>query len=91
MSEITRIDVIAHQKIVPWPSRRQIEQDLLLCRTMASLFGDAFLKSQIAMRGGTLLHKAHLAPAARYKRGHRPCGVWRPARGSHQPSDSPSA
>lgn len=66
MSEITRIDVIAHQKIVPWPSRRQVEQDLLLCRAMAALFGDAFLKSQIAMRGGTLLHKAHLAPAARY-------------------------
>jgi len=33
---------------------------------MAALFNDKFLRSQIAMRGGTLLHKVHLAPAARY-------------------------
>lgn len=63
---ITRRDVIAHQAVVPWPSQLQVEQDLLLCRTMAALFADAFLQSQIAMRGGTLLHKVHLAPASRY-------------------------
>jgi len=45
---------------------RQVEQDLLLCRAMALLFNDKFLQTQIAMRGGTLLHKVHLAPAARY-------------------------
>jgi predicted nucleotidyltransferase component of viral defense system len=33
---------------------------------MVALFGDQFLSSQVAMRGGTLLHKVHLAPAARY-------------------------
>ena len=33
---------------------------------MAALFDDSFLSTQIAMRGGTLLHKVHLAPAARY-------------------------
>ncbi len=33
---------------------------------MAALFNDAFLHTQIAMRGGTLLHKVHLAPPARY-------------------------
>lgn len=33
---------------------------------MAALFEDPFLSAQIAMRGGTLLHKAHLAPASRY-------------------------
>jgi predicted nucleotidyltransferase component of viral defense system len=33
---------------------------------MAALFNDRFLRTQIAMRGGTLLHKVHLAPAARY-------------------------
>jgi predicted nucleotidyltransferase component of viral defense system len=31
-----------------------------------ALFDDAFLSRQIAMRGGTLLHKVHLAPASRY-------------------------
>jgi len=66
ITPITRRDVIAHQSVVPWPGQVQVEQDLWLCRTMAALFGDAFLRSQIAMRGGTLLHKVYLAPAARY-------------------------
>jgi predicted nucleotidyltransferase component of viral defense system len=63
---MTRRDVLAHQAFVPWPSQLQVEQDLLLCRAMAALFSDKFLCSQIAMRGGTLLHKVHLAPAVRY-------------------------
>lgn len=66
MNPLTRRDVIAHQAQVPWPHQRQVEQDLLLCRAMAALFNDKFLRSQIAMRGGTLLHKVHLAPASRY-------------------------
>ena len=33
---------------------------------MVALFTDEFLKSQVAMRGGTLLHKVHLAPPSRY-------------------------
>lgn len=66
MNPLTRRDVLAHQTVVSWPSLRQVEQDLLLCRAMAALFGDPFLKTQIAMRGGTLLHKVHLAPAVRY-------------------------
>lgn len=66
MNPLTRRDVLAHQALVPWPRQRQVEQDLLLCRAMAALFNDKFLRGQIAMRGGTLLHKVHLAPAARY-------------------------
>ena len=66
ITPITRRDVIAHQLVVPWPSQVQVEQDLLLCRAMVTLFDDAFLQGQIAMRGGTLLHKVHLAPASRY-------------------------
>jgi predicted nucleotidyltransferase component of viral defense system len=66
MTPLTRRDVLAHQAAVPWPSQRQVEQDLLLCRAMAALFNDGFLHTQIAMRGGTLLHKVHLAPPARY-------------------------
>jgi predicted nucleotidyltransferase component of viral defense system len=31
-----------------------------------ALFDDSFLQSQIAMCGGTLLHKVHLAPPSRY-------------------------
>ena len=66
MTPITRQDILAHQAIVPWAAQYQVEQDLLLCRAMVALFDDNFLSSQIAMRGGTLLHKVHLAPAARY-------------------------
>jgi predicted nucleotidyltransferase component of viral defense system len=66
MNPLTRRDILAHQNAVPWPVQRQVEQDLLLCLAMAALFNDKFLSGQIAMRGGTLLHKVHLAPAARY-------------------------
>jgi len=66
MTPITRQDILAHQVAVPWAAQYQVEQDLLLCRAMVALFDDTFLASQIAMRGGTLLHKVHLAPAARY-------------------------
>ena len=66
MTPITRQDILAHQAVVPWAAQYQVEQDLLLCRAMVALFDDKFLSSQIAMRGGTLLHKVHLAPAARY-------------------------
>jgi predicted nucleotidyltransferase component of viral defense system len=66
MISITRQDILFHQSIVPWSAQHQAEQDLLLCRAMAALFDDSFLSTQIAMRGGTLLHKVHLAPAARY-------------------------
>lgn len=66
MTPITRQDILAHQVVVPWAAQYQVEQDLLLCRTMVALFDDKFLSSQIAMRGGTLLHKVHLAPAVRY-------------------------
>ena len=66
MTPITRQDILAHQAVVPWSTHHQVEQDLLLCRTMVALFDDAFLSGQIAMRGGTLLHKVHLAPPSRY-------------------------
>lgn len=66
MIRLTRQDVLAHQYSVPWPELYQIEQDLLLSLAMRGIFSDAFLRTQVAMRGGTVLHKVHLAPAARY-------------------------
>lgn len=56
----------AWQEHAPWPKRSQIEQDLRLSRGVAALFEDEVLREHVAMRGGTVLHKAHLAPAARY-------------------------
>jgi hypothetical protein len=56
----------AWQTHAPWPKRSQIEQDLRLSRGVAAIFADEVLREHVAMRGGTVLHKAHLAPAARY-------------------------
>lgn len=66
MINLNNRDILVHEQFVPWPNKRQVEQDLLLCQAMTALFSDPFLKTQIAMRGGTLLHKVHLDPAARY-------------------------
>lgn len=66
MTPLTLQDVLAHQSAVPWPELYQVEQDLLLSLAMRAIFEDRFLAEQVAMRGGTVLHKVHLAPAARY-------------------------
>ena len=44
----------------------QVEQDLVICRALVSLFSHEQLRKLIAFRGGTALHKLHLAPAIRY-------------------------
>lgn len=56
----------AWQAHAPWPKRSHVEQDLRLSRGVAAIFSDKVLCGHLAMRGGTVLHKAHLAPAARY-------------------------
>ena len=66
MTPLTLQDVLAHQASVPWPELYQVEQDLLLSLSMRAIFDDPVLSAQVAMRGGTVLHKIHLAPAARY-------------------------
>ncbi|MGP8235629.1 MAG: hypothetical protein ACLQVW_09480, partial [Limisphaerales bacterium] len=66
MTPLLERDILAHQHNVPWGQFRQVEQDLQLCRAIHAIFSDKFLSSQVAMRGGTLLHKVHLAPPARY-------------------------
>jgi predicted nucleotidyltransferase component of viral defense system len=58
--------LVAWQTHAPWPKRSQIEQDLRISRSVAAIFTDEVLRNHLAMRGGTVLHKAHLAPAARY-------------------------
>ncbi|HMZ76193.1 MAG TPA: nucleotidyl transferase AbiEii/AbiGii toxin family protein [Rhodocyclaceae bacterium] len=63
---IQQSHLTAWQSHAPWPRRSQIEQDLRLSRGVAAIFADPLLGEYLAMRGGTVLHKAHLAPAARY-------------------------
>lgn len=56
----------AWQSEAPWPKRSQLEQDLRISRGVAAIFSDPVLAEHLAMRGGTVLHKGHLTPAARY-------------------------
>ena len=50
----------------PWTDVSYIEQDLIISRALVSIFGDEFLASQLAFRGGTALHKLHMLPQVRY-------------------------
>jgi len=50
----------------PWPSESQIEQDLILSRLIIEIANDELLAQELAFRGGTCLHKLHLARPARY-------------------------
>lgn len=83
---LTRQEIIAWREHARWSRDAQIEQDLLITRAMVAIFSDAFLAGQVAMRGGTVLHKVHLAPASRYSEdidlvlvGDRPIGHVRKA------------
>ncbi len=50
----------------PWPTRQQVEQDLVLSRLIVEIAAHPVLGPELAMRGGTCLHKLHLPRALRY-------------------------
>jgi len=54
------------QERAPWADIAQVEQDLILSRAILALFSDPLARDLIAFRGGTAMHKLHLAPPARY-------------------------
>lgn len=58
--------ITAWQKQAPWQENYQVEQDLIIQRTLIALFSDELIKERLAFRGGTALHKLFLFPAARY-------------------------
>jgi predicted nucleotidyltransferase component of viral defense system len=43
-----------------------VEQDLVICRALVSIYSDPFLSGALAFRGGTALHKLYLSTQARY-------------------------
>lgn len=51
---------------VPWTESEQVEQDLLICRSLTEIYKDDYLASHLAFRGGTALHKLYLSPQPRY-------------------------
>jgi predicted nucleotidyltransferase component of viral defense system len=52
--------------IAPWQTNAQIEQDLIISKAIIEIFSNDLLKSKLAFRGGTALHKLFLQPQARY-------------------------
>lgn len=50
----------------PWPSREQVEQDLLLSRAICAIAVDPSLGDELVFRGGTAFHKLFLDEALRY-------------------------
>lgn len=58
--------IAAWQSYVPWKEFAQVEQDLIISRTLVEIFSDNFLREHLAFRGGTALHKLYLNPAPRY-------------------------
>ncbi len=63
---ITAREIVAWRAQADWNSDLMVEQDYLLSQAVQAIFEDPFLRTQVAMRGGTVLHKGHLAPAVRY-------------------------
>jgi predicted nucleotidyltransferase component of viral defense system len=49
-----------------WATDEQVEQDLVLSRALVEIFADHELAGEVALRGGTALHKLHFSPAQRY-------------------------
>ena len=52
--------------MAPWSKNEMVEQDLIICRALVSIFSDDFLRENLAFRGGTALHKLFLQPQPRY-------------------------
>jgi len=63
---IPRPNIARWKEFAPWSSFDQIEQDLIISRTLVEIFTDQFLNENLAFRGGTALHKLYLNPAPRF-------------------------
>lgn len=63
---IARPHIAKWQEHAPWNDFAQVEQDLIISRTLVEMFSDDMLREHLAFRGGTALHKLYLQPAPRY-------------------------
>lgn len=50
----------------PWPTREQIEQDMLLSKALCEIYSNDFLAGELVFRGGTAIHKLVLPQPYRY-------------------------
>ena len=53
-------NIVAWANVVPWAEPRQVEQDLIISRSLIEMFSDPGLREALRFRGGTDLNKLHL-------------------------------
>jgi predicted nucleotidyltransferase component of viral defense system len=63
---VSRSAIYQWEEEYPWANKKQVEQDLIICRALLAIYNDEFLSSHLAFRGGTALHKLYLPPQSRY-------------------------
>ena len=63
---ISRKSILDWKVDYPWQLPEMVEQDLIICRAIVSIFSNPFLAKELAWKGGTALHKLYLKPQARY-------------------------
>ena len=63
---IPSANILEWAEHAPWPALRQIEQDLIICRALCSIFSDPFLSERLAFRGGTAINKLLFSSPLRY-------------------------
>ena len=63
---IPQAHITAWRAFAPWVDDAQVEQDLVLSRALIELFADDFLSDNLALRGGTSLHKLVIQRPFRY-------------------------
>ena len=59
-------DIRAWGNVVPWKNSEQIEQDLVISRSLVEIYSDKYLNENLAFRGGTALHKLFFSSQPRY-------------------------
>lgn len=59
-------DIIEWSEFAPWKSNEQVEQDLVISRSLVELFSDNVIQQNLAFRGGTAIHKLFFSPQPRY-------------------------
>lgn len=58
--------ITAWREQAPWTNDAQVEQDLIISRTLVELFREPEISQSVLFRGGTALYKLYFTPAARY-------------------------
>lgn len=60
-------EAIAEWRVkTPWAYDWQVEQDLVIARALVAIYADDVLRTALAFRGGTALHKLYFDPPERY-------------------------